>query len=82
MGLDIAKAILAAGHQLVATGRNPERVAKAVGDSKDLLAVKLDVTAPADAVPVYFVRLECFPHEACVCSVVMSQTSQDIVTPL
>lgn len=49
MGTDIAKAALAAGHAVVATGRNPEKVIQAVGASEDLLAVKLDVTDPADA---------------------------------
>ena len=49
MGLDIAKAALAAGHKVVATGRNTEKVAKAVGDSANLLVVKLDVTNSADA---------------------------------
>ena len=49
MGVDIARAALAAGHAVVATGRNPERVVQAVGEAKDLLAVKLDVTDPADA---------------------------------
>ncbi|MGM7778775.1 SDR family oxidoreductase [Arthrobacter sp. KNU-44] len=49
MGTDIAKAALAAGHAVVATGRNPEKVAQAIGENKDLLAVKLDVTDPADA---------------------------------
>ncbi|WP_260982491.1 SDR family NAD(P)-dependent oxidoreductase [Arthrobacter sp. U41] len=49
MGTDIAKAALAAGHAVVATGRNPEKVTRAVGGNKDLLAVKLDVTEPADA---------------------------------
>ncbi len=49
MGLHIAKAALAAGHQVVATGRNTEKVAKAVGASDNLLVVKLDVTSPADA---------------------------------
>ncbi len=49
MGLDIAKAALAAGHKVVATGRNPERVAKTIGTSANLLVVKLDVTKPADA---------------------------------
>lgn len=49
MGTDIAKAALAAGHAVVATGRNPEKVTRAVGASEDLLAVKLDVTDPADA---------------------------------
>ena len=49
MGLSIAKAALAAGHKVVATGRNPDKVAQAVGESADLLVVKLDVTSPADA---------------------------------
>jgi NAD(P)-dependent dehydrogenase (short-subunit alcohol dehydrogenase family) len=49
MGVDIAKAALAAGHAVVATGRDPEKVAEAVGPSEALLAVKLDITDPADA---------------------------------
>jgi NAD(P)-dependent dehydrogenase (short-subunit alcohol dehydrogenase family) len=49
MGVDIATAALAAGHAVVATGRNPERVSAALGAHDDLLAVKLDVTDPADA---------------------------------
>jgi NAD(P)-dependent dehydrogenase (short-subunit alcohol dehydrogenase family) len=49
MGVDLAKAALAAGHAVVATARNAASVAKAVGPSDDLLAVKLDVTKPADA---------------------------------
>jgi NAD(P)-dependent dehydrogenase (short-subunit alcohol dehydrogenase family) len=49
LGVDIARAALAAGHAVVATGRNPEKVSAAVGDRDDLLAVKLDVTDPADA---------------------------------
>lgn len=49
MGADIAKAALAAGHAVVATGRNPQKVTEAVGENADLLAVKLDVTDPADA---------------------------------
>ncbi|MFL6044588.1 MAG: SDR family oxidoreductase [Propionibacteriaceae bacterium] len=49
LGVDIAKAALAAGHAVVATGRNPEKVTAAIGERDDLLAVKLDVTNPADA---------------------------------
>jgi 3-oxoacyl-[acyl-carrier protein] reductase len=49
MGVDIAKAALAAGNAVVATGRNPDNVAKAVGAADDLLVAKLDVTRPADA---------------------------------
>jgi NAD(P)-dependent dehydrogenase (short-subunit alcohol dehydrogenase family) len=49
MGVDIVKAALDAGHAVVATGRNTEAVAKAVGDADQLLVVKLDVTRPEDA---------------------------------
>jgi len=49
MGVDIAKAALAAGHAVVATGRDPERVSAALGPHEDLLVVKLDVTSLADA---------------------------------
>jgi len=49
MGVDIAKAALAAGDVVVATGRNPDAVAAAVGEADDLLVVELDVTSPADA---------------------------------
>ncbi|UVK51538.1 SDR family oxidoreductase [Mesorhizobium sp. AR02] len=49
MGLHIARAALAAGHQVVATGRNTDKVAGAVGQSDRLLVVKLDVTSSADA---------------------------------
>jgi NAD(P)-dependent dehydrogenase (short-subunit alcohol dehydrogenase family) len=49
LGLNIAKAALAAGHKVVATGRDSEKVTKAVGESANLLVVKLDVTKLADA---------------------------------
>jgi NAD(P)-dependent dehydrogenase (short-subunit alcohol dehydrogenase family) len=49
LGVDIAKAALAAGDAVVATGRNPERVSAALGAHDDLLVVKLDVTNPTDA---------------------------------
>ena len=49
MGVDLTKAALAAGNAVVATGRNPERVSAALGAHEDVLAVKLDVTDPADA---------------------------------
>jgi NAD(P)-dependent dehydrogenase (short-subunit alcohol dehydrogenase family) len=49
LGVDIAKAAMAAGHKVVATGRNTAKVAKALGESADLLVVKLDITKPADA---------------------------------
>src|SRR2546422_6569469 len=49
MGVDVAKAALAAGHAVVATGGDTDAVAKAVGKSGDLLVLKLDVTNRADA---------------------------------
>jgi len=49
MGADIAKAALAAGHAVVASGRDADRVAIALGKSNELLAVKLDVTRRSDA---------------------------------
>jgi len=49
MGVDIAKAALAAGHPVVATGRNTDAVADAVGEADDLLVVELDITSLASA---------------------------------
>jgi NAD(P)-dependent dehydrogenase (short-subunit alcohol dehydrogenase family) len=49
LGVDIAKAALAAGHAVVATARNAESVTKALGEYDDLLAVDLDVTDPTAA---------------------------------
>jgi NAD(P)-dependent dehydrogenase (short-subunit alcohol dehydrogenase family) len=49
MGVSIAKAALAAGNAVVATGRTPAALTKAVGEADDLLVVKLDVTSPEDA---------------------------------
>jgi NAD(P)-dependent dehydrogenase (short-subunit alcohol dehydrogenase family) len=49
MGLDFARAVLAAGHAVVATGRDSGRVSRAVGESENVLAVTLDVTSRTDA---------------------------------
>ena len=49
MGVDLAKAALAAGNAVVATGRNTDAVTKAVGGADDLLVVKLDITNLQDA---------------------------------
>jgi NAD(P)-dependent dehydrogenase (short-subunit alcohol dehydrogenase family) len=49
LGVDIAKAALAAGHAVVATARNAESVSQALGEHDDLLAVDLDVTDPTAA---------------------------------
>lgn len=49
LGVDIARSALAAGHAVVATGRDPQKVDVAIGRHDNLLAVKLDVTHPEDA---------------------------------
>jgi len=49
LGVDIAKAVLAADHLLVATGRDAAKVTAAIGDHDSLLALRLDVTRPEDA---------------------------------
>jgi NAD(P)-dependent dehydrogenase (short-subunit alcohol dehydrogenase family) len=49
MGVEFARAALAAGNAVVATGRRPETVLEAVGDAENLLVVRLDVTIPAEA---------------------------------
>ena len=49
LGLHIAKAALAAGHAVVATGRDPAKVTAAIGRHDDLLAIQLDVTRLEDA---------------------------------
>jgi NAD(P)-dependent dehydrogenase (short-subunit alcohol dehydrogenase family) len=49
MGVDIAKAALAAGHAVVATGRDTAKLSQALGAFDELLVVKLDVTRPEDA---------------------------------
>ncbi|MEU9780696.1 SDR family oxidoreductase [Streptomyces phaeochromogenes] len=49
LGTDIARQALAAGHQVVATGRRPDSVLKALGGEQDnLLVAALDITR-ADA---------------------------------
>jgi NAD(P)-dependent dehydrogenase (short-subunit alcohol dehydrogenase family) len=49
MGVEFAKAALAAGNAVVATGRNPDAVRTAVGQADGLLVAQLDVTKPEDA---------------------------------
>src|SRR5687768_14633312 len=70
MGVDIVKAALAAGHAVVATGRNSDAVAKAVGKADSLLVTKLDVTrsddakTAADAVVKRFGRIDVLVNNA------------------
>jgi NAD(P)-dependent dehydrogenase (short-subunit alcohol dehydrogenase family) len=49
MGVEFAKAALAAGNAVVATGRDPGAVTDAIGAADDLLVVTLDVTSRQDA---------------------------------
>ena len=49
MGVEFAKAALAAGHNVVATGRNPGTVTDALGEHDQLLVLTCDITRPADA---------------------------------
>lgn len=60
LGLDIAKAALAAGHAVVATGRDPSKVQAAIGAHDSLLAVRLDVTHPQDSVDAVSAAVERF----------------------
>jgi len=60
MGVEFAKAALAAGHNVVATGRNPDAVGRAVGEADDVLVVKLDVTSTKDAEAAVMAAVERF----------------------
>ena len=62
LGLDIAKAALAAGHNVVATGRDPQKVVEAIGEHAGLLAVRLDVTDFDQAQAAVRDAVEAFGH--------------------
>jgi NAD(P)-dependent dehydrogenase (short-subunit alcohol dehydrogenase family) len=49
LGVDIARAVLATGQTVVATGRDVVKVTAALGRHDHLLTLKLDVTRPQDA---------------------------------
>jgi NAD(P)-dependent dehydrogenase (short-subunit alcohol dehydrogenase family) len=49
LGIDIAQKALAAGHSVVATGRKPDAVLKAIGAHAKLLTTSLDITDPQAA---------------------------------
>jgi NAD(P)-dependent dehydrogenase (short-subunit alcohol dehydrogenase family) len=49
LGVDLTKAALAAGFKVVATGRNTDKVAEAIGkSSENLFIVKIDITNPQE----------------------------------
>src|SRR5579872_3326339 len=60
MGVDIAKSALAAGHAVVASGRNAEAVHRALGEADNLLVLELDITSLASAEAAVRVALEHF----------------------
>ena len=62
MGIDIARAALAAGHAVVGTARNADSVTSALGEQDDLLAVPLDVTDTAAAEAAVAAAVERFGH--------------------
>ena len=70
LGVELAKAALAAGHAVVATGRDPAKVAAVVGAHPDLLCLKLDVTrldeveAAVDAAVAKFGRIDVLVNNA------------------
>jgi NAD(P)-dependent dehydrogenase (short-subunit alcohol dehydrogenase family) len=49
MGVELAKAAMAAGHSVVATARQAETVTRALRTHERLLPIRLDVTSPGDA---------------------------------
>jgi NAD(P)-dependent dehydrogenase (short-subunit alcohol dehydrogenase family) len=60
MGVDFVRAALAAGHDVVATGRNPEAVRSAVGEHENLLVTELDITDAPSAERAVATALERF----------------------
>jgi NAD(P)-dependent dehydrogenase (short-subunit alcohol dehydrogenase family) len=62
MGVDIVRAALAAGNAVIATGRDPEAVTRAVGEHDDLFVVKLDITSAEEAQAAVRAAVERFGH--------------------
>jgi len=60
MGIDIARAALNAGHAVVGTAREAQRVTEALGEHENLLAVSLDVTDETAAKTAVEVAVERF----------------------
>jgi len=70
LGIDIAQSALAAGHSVVATGRDPKKVLDAIGEHENLLTVALDITdqgaadAAAQAAVARFGRIDVLVNNA------------------
>ncbi|MFF3582792.1 SDR family oxidoreductase [Streptomyces mirabilis] len=63
LGTNIVHEALAAGHQVVATGRRPEEVEKSLGGPQDnLLVTRLDVTSLEDAEAAAQAAVDRFGH--------------------
>jgi NAD(P)-dependent dehydrogenase (short-subunit alcohol dehydrogenase family) len=60
LGVDLTKAALAAGHNVVATGRIPAKVAEAIGEHDNLLVAALDVTDARQAATAVETAVERF----------------------
>jgi len=60
MGLDIAKESLSAGHRVIATGRNPEKLSQAIGVHDNLLSIRLDITKSDEASSAVKMAIEKF----------------------
>src|SRR3954469_17360609 len=61
MGVDFVRAALAADHAVVASGRDTERVSRTLGQSGDLLPVRLDVTSRTEAEAAVGAAVDRFP---------------------
>ena len=60
MGVDFARAALAAGHNVVATGRDPDAVRSAVGAHENVLVATLDITDEQSAAQAVGAAVERF----------------------
>ncbi|MCK9814528.1 SDR family oxidoreductase [Pseudomonas sp. MAFF 302046] len=60
LGADLTRAALKAGHAVVASGRDPQKIVAAIGSHDDLLILQLDVTRPEGAEMAVQATLEKF----------------------
>jgi NAD(P)-dependent dehydrogenase (short-subunit alcohol dehydrogenase family) len=62
LGVDIVRKALEAGHSVVATGRDPDKVLEAIGAHEKLLTVALDITNSEAAVTAALAAVDRFGH--------------------